>query len=266
MISTYPRLSTAVAITVLGELNKVDHLAELTSRAATADPRAENYPTGVPRSEVRLGELRETVVAMATEHGFPGTLAARGEVATRFDRDLSAALLRDMQLLPADAGNEGVWSFLTLVLLPDVAFWRWPNPKELPDYERLIGKPRNVFRRLWWRAYCLGAEASRQVFEDEAVAIMERPTIGGDPRLARTIVENHLRMVTTDDSIPRTELLRQVAKRVRRLSVVRTLGSLSDEELTELVAHTAGDALRALRAARARPANDYSHAGLTSNK
>lgn len=252
MITTYPRLSPAVAMTTLGELNRVATLAELTARAATADPRAESYPTGVTKSASDLEQLRSVVVDIAKQHGFPGTLTARAESATRFDREVSTALLAEMRLLPADAGSEGVWSFITLVLLPDVAFWRWPNPKGLADYERLIGRPRNVFRRLWWRAYCLGAEASAQVFEDEAVAIMERPTIGGDPRLAQAIATNHLRMVMADGSIPRTELLRQVAKRVRRLSMVRTFAALDDEELLDLVQQVAAEALVALRAERSR--------------
>ncbi len=155
-----------------------------------------------------------------------------------------------MQITPADAAQEGVWSFLSLVLLPDVAFWRWPNAKGAADYERLIGRPRNVFRRLWWRAYCLGEAASALVFEDEAAAIMERTAIGGDVRLARMLAENHLRITADDPSIPRTELLRQVAKRVRRLSVIRTFAALSDQELSLLVQQTAGEALSALRAAR----------------
>ena len=86
-------------------------------------------------------------------------------------------------------------------------------------------KPRNVYRRLWWRAYCLGERASSLIFEDEAVAIMERPSIGGDVRLARIVAENHLRMAAEDASLPPTELLRQVAKRIRRLSAVRTFGA-----------------------------------------
>ena len=252
MITTYPRLSTGVAMTMLGELNRVETLAKLTARASTSDPHAESYPTGITRSNVDLLRLRSVVVAIAKQHGFPGTLAARGEAATNFDREVSSALLDEMDLLPADAGSDDVWSFVTLVLLPDVAFWRWPNPKRLADYERLIGRPRNVFRRLWWRAYCLGADASLKVFEDEAVAIMERPTIGGDPRLAQAIVTNHLRMVASDGTIPRTELLRQVAQRVRRLSMVRTFAALDDDELIDLIEQAALDALAALRAERAR--------------
>jgi hypothetical protein len=257
LITTYPRLSTAVAMTMLGELNRVDTTSELTARSATSDPRAETYPTGIKKSEADLARLRSVVVDIAKQYGFPSTLAARGEAATLFDREVSVALLAEMDLLPADAGTEGVWSFLTLVLLPDVAFWRWPNPRGLSDYERLIGKPRNVFRRLWWRAYCLGSEASQHVFEDEAVAIMERPTIGGDPRLAQAIATNHLRMVAADSTIPRTELLRQVAKRVRRLSMVRTFAALEDDELVDLIQQSADDALAALRAERARTSGGH---------
>ena len=88
------------------------------------------------------------------------------------------------------------------------------------------------------------------MFEDEAVAIMERPTIGGDARLARILAENHLRMASEDASLPRTELLRQVAKRIRRLSAIRTLGALNDDQLEALIRETADVALAALRETR----------------
>lgn len=158
-----------------------------------------------------------------------------------------------MDILPADAAQEGVWSFLALILLPDVALWRWPDHNGRADYERLIGKPRNVFRRLWWRAYCLGEANSAEVFEDEAVAIMERPTIGGDVRLARCLADNHLRMARESRELPRTELLREVAKRIRRLSVLVTFPALADDQLEALVRQTADEALSALITARGQP-------------
>jgi hypothetical protein len=251
VIVTYPRLPTAAAVSRLAELISLDGVAALSATAAIEDPRADTYATGAPVPSERLATLREAMLECAAKYGFPQRLGTRSEDATNFDRDASVLLLRQMDVLPADAAQEGVWSFLALILLPDVALWRWPDHGGRADYERLIGKPRNVFRRLWWRAYCLGESNSAEVFEDEAVAIMERPTIGGDVRLARILADNHLRMARENRDLPRTELLRDVAKRIRRLSVLVTFAALSDDELLTLVRETSDDALAALVGSRA---------------
>ena len=93
-------------------------------------------------------------MAATGEAGWPTPMTRLG--GPQFDRQLAAELHRQMHILPADAAVEDVWSFLSLVLLPDVACWRFPDRSE----ERLRGHFRNVFRRLWWRAYILGATAS----------------------------------------------------------------------------------------------------------
>ena len=251
MIVTYPRLPTAAAVARLAELISLEGAAALGEAAAVDHPRADSYATGASVPADQLADLREAMLECAAKYGFPQRLGSRSEDATNFDRDASVLLLSQMDILAADAAQEGVWSFLTLILLPDVAMWRWPDHGGRADYERLIGKPRNVFRRLWWRAFCLGEENSALVFEDEAVAIMERPTIGGDVRLARALASNHLRMAREAPDLPRTELLRDVAKRIRRLSVLVTFAALDDADLEALVRETADEALKALLVSRA---------------
>jgi hypothetical protein len=153
-----------------------------------------------------------------------------------------------MDIIPADAAHEGVWSFLSLVVLPDVAFWRFPNRKLRDEYDRILGRPRNVFRRLWWRCYAFGAELgglSSSLLEDEAVGIMERPTLGGDPRVASAVAQAHLTRVRRNPGLSRTEVMRDANKRIRRLASVITLSALDDVELGAAV----GDAFDAAVAA-----------------
>ena len=111
MIVTYPRLPAAAAMTVLAELTQFRDIAELTDRANVTDVRADSYPTGAERSQDQLQELRDAVVKVASESGFPMRLATRGDAATNFDRDLSLVLRRQMDITAADAAQEGVWSF-----------------------------------------------------------------------------------------------------------------------------------------------------------
>lgn len=225
--------------------------AQLRSSADLQHSQSYWYATGARRTEKDLVALSEAIRACAADNGWPKPLGGRSTLATGFDRQLSRVLLEEMAPIPADAADEGVWSFLSLVLLPDVAFWRFPNTQARADYERLLGRPRNVFRRLWSRAYTLGADASEALFEDESVNIMERPTLAGDRRLAQAIVGRHLAMARADPALPRTELLRQVAKRMLRLCAVLTVPALTDAQVDQLVEEVAEASLKALTLTRA---------------
>ncbi|MFG3423725.1 hypothetical protein [Micromonospora sp. NPDC047730] len=159
--------------------------------------------------------------------------------------------------MPADAPSEEVWSFLSLVLLPDVALWRWPNPLRRPGYERIIGRPRNVFRRLWTRIHSLGEDLGAHLYEDEAVAILERPTLGAHPRVARAIAHGHL-ITAGGAGAARTDILRITARRLRRLAVVVSLESLDDAQLLDLVGNYTKEAVDQLRAVTTRSTyNDH---------
>jgi hypothetical protein len=189
-----------------------------------------------------LTEIQQTVRKIADDHGWPEPL--NRVTGTAFDRAVSADLYRLMRIVPADAASEDVWSFLSLVVLPDVAFWRWPNPNRTVGYERLIGRPRNVFRRLWTRIHTLGEDLGTRLYEDEAVQILERPIFGADPRTAKTVASAHV--AAAGDITARTALLRVTALRLRRLAVVVCLESLADAELTAVVDEVIEDALATL--------------------
>lgn len=247
MIRTWPRLPTKVAGDLLRDLTKVSEFVDPLHHAGQPDHALVTwYPTAARVEPSRVTEVRRVVIEVARRHGYPRALASRSPQARAFDQAVGSALYGAMDITPVDAAQEGVWSFVSLVLLPDVALWRWPNTRELDDYERLIGRPRNVFRRLWWRAYILGPELSEELLEDEAVAIMERPTIGSDPRLARSIARHHLDACKREPGASRSEIMRQTAKRLRRLSPIVAFAALDDDQLDELVAEVVGASIAAL--------------------
>jgi hypothetical protein len=241
MNHVYPRLPTATAYELLAEYSLLT-VAELRAHSAAEHPRTQWYPTAPARvGPEELQDLRDVVRRVAARHGYPDLQAQRSPNYTRFDQDLGPEMYRVMRIVPADAADEGVWSFLSLVLLPDVSLWRFPNRQHRDDYERIVGRSRNVFRRIWWRAYAFGADPggpSSQLLEDEAVAIMERPTLGGDPRVARAIATAHLERVRERPGLPRTEVMRQATKRIRRLASVLTIGALDDSQLAQLAGET----------------------------
>lgn len=240
----YPRLPAGIAEELLYTHSAVETV-QLTAQADTAHSRATWYPTAPNRvAPEKLSELQQTVRRIARDNGWPGTLSRHA--ATEFDRQLAAELYRQMRILPADAASEEVWSFLSLVLLPDVAFWRWPNPDRKPRYERILGQPRNVFRRLWHRVHVLGEDLGSMLFEDEAVGLLERPSLGGNPRTARAIAAAHLATAARFPEVARTSLLRVAALRLRRVGVLVSMEALDDLQLTELMDEVFSGAVQSL--------------------
>lgn len=241
----YPRLPTGTALRLIREYQSIP-LEELTERSALEHPAAIYNPVGGRRvSQARLEVLRTGMREAAASLGFPQPLASNrvGD----FDRLYMELLYRGMGIVPADAGQEGVWSFICLVLTPELPAWRFPSRAE----ERLRGLPRNTFRRLWWRGHTLGHtpdSISFRLTEDQLVQIEERPTIGGDPRVARALGLELEAARARYPGISQEDLMREAAKYFIRLTPLISVYSLSDEQLYE----------------RAREVMDQAGGGLTS--
>lgn len=180
--------------------------------------------------------------ALADEKGFPSPLD-RASVA-QFDRPATRILHEVMEIVPADAASEEVWNFVTLVLLPDVATWRFPDRST----DRMLGRPRNVFRRLWWRAEIVGSDLidiSDGLGEDELVNIMERSTLAASPALARAVAQA---VVLRGSSVKaaRSELMRDLAKRVLRAQAVLCIEALDSGAVSELVERCLAESISSL--------------------
>lgn len=143
---------------------------------------------------VRLRDLRTGIVEIAIRHGFPRQ-ATREELGS-FDADLGAWIAEVEELATGEGLRDDVWSFVTVVLAPDVVNWRFGTARE-----RFSGGVRNAFQRVWMRARVLDRGAAhpdrwgllRQLSEDALVQITERPSLGADPVLARELAEAWVR-------------------------------------------------------------------------
>jgi hypothetical protein len=139
-----------------------------------------------------LKEICEGIRSLATESGYPEPLTRKEQA--KFDAAASQWLYENLNIPIAEAIRKEVWSFLALVALPDIAKWRFPDFHQ----SRLLGGLRNVFQRMWLRAFLfdLGAEGASEerrwfllehLTEDAMVAIVERPSISANPLIARQI-------------------------------------------------------------------------------
>lgn len=245
MALLYPRLPRSAARQLISERADLQ-VTELVDLGATHHPDAEPSATGGhPADSRKIQEVQTAIRSVAQAAGFPRPIAGSTQ---DFDRPCGSTLFKVMGIVPADAAEEGVWSFLTLVVVPEIGPWRFPAQAE----DRLVGRPRNVLRRTWWRAWALGPDLAtapdgcQPLGEDESVGIMERPSLGGNRRTARAIQAALWRAEGRGLSVPRSELMRQLARRTRATKSHIQLDALTEDQLEALLDRIVAESLEAL--------------------
>lgn len=229
----YPRLSRAAARPRVGEIrlaseNNPEDLAEFVT---LQEPRATLPATGGTSASVeKIGELRDAVMGRLS----PWAGRVVGSGSSDFDRTLGSALHAEMQITPAEAAQEDLWTFLTVAVFPDVAYQRFPS---LPD-ERVFGLPRNVLRRVWLRHELLGEllfSGTPPLQEDELVGLLERSALVRNRSLLRLLALEILRY----EGRSRTAYTRELLKEVTLSTGPLMLDVLDQESLELHVRHCA---------------------------
>ncbi|MFB6636034.1 DUF6339 family protein [Streptomyces chartreusis] len=245
----FPRLLAEQAKPLFSEYQDLT-IAELSCRVATTHESAVYVATGGDRvSADRLRELREGVLDLAKQAGFPDDSDRVRNAA--FDQQLAALLHAEMGMVPAEAASRDVWAFLALIVLPDVAFWRYPHPPK----DRVLGTDltRHVFGRLWWRAQLVRSPDDPQPYRaleilgeaafDQIYA--RRAALGGSPHLVRAI----LRVWKDLDlaGLNERETLRDFLKRLLRLAPFVLFDGIQEQALDDELRSVAQESVDAQR-------------------
>lgn len=186
----YPHLSRVAARSRVEEIRRVseENPEALVDLVGFHDPKAALPATGGTSATVdTIAEVREYVMREIQQ--WAGRVVGSGS--SEFDRTLGKALHTALDVAPTEAASEDFWTFMTVVVFPDVAYQRFPS---LPD-ERLLGLPRNVLRRVWLRHSVLGDmlfEGHTPLQEDELVGLFERSSLARNPRLLRALANQIL--------------------------------------------------------------------------
>jgi hypothetical protein len=187
----YPRLLGGRAEQLFDEFAGIPSPDSLVERARTHDDSAVYVATGGARVPVeKLRELATDVRQLSRIHGFP----QKAERAVAFDVSLARLLHQSMEVLPAEAAAREMWAFLSLVLLPDVAYWRFPAPPR--DRVMHTDITRHVFSRLWWRADLVHDPTCEDPYEVLAIlgeadfdqVYSRRKQIGASPAIVRNLI------------------------------------------------------------------------------
>ena len=234
-IFLYPRLPRVASRTIIAQ-SASSTLRELRDGSALTHPDAAPSATGgTPVPPSVLLKVQQEMRQIADRFEFPKPLSLAGQ--QEIDRLWGTYLRASMGIIPGDAAEEGVWSFLSLVVLPELAPWRFPGRTE----ERLLGRPRNTLRRLWWRAWTLGPnlswapEGCMPFVEDEYVQIMERTSVAGNTRTARAFQQAVWRAEHAEIPMGRSDVVRELLPRLRAMLSYLCLDIIADSELDDLL-------------------------------
>ena len=188
-------------------------------------------------SPTQLAELRDHMLQIARTNGL-GNAGARSSHA-KFDGEMAASLAEDPLFASGEALRDDVWTFVGVSMAPDIVHWRFGDARE-----RYLGGVRNTFQRLWMRGRALDRGAGHrerwqlleELTEDALVQITERPSLGGDPVLARAIAEAWHRASLHHGRGAMEPIMRRAALRVRIWNEIRSLADLPSEQLASVLA------------------------------
>lgn len=262
MTTLLPRLPGPSAENLLDRVLADDGFTWSGFRPDTQPQEIRFAATGGSVAEPRqLRELRDGIVAVASRYGF----GQGGKDLARFDAAMSA-WLADLDMLDSgEALRDDVWSYIGVVLAPDVVYWRFGRSRE-----RYLGGIRNTFQRLWLRARVLdrGAEIEErwalveQLTEDALVQITERPSIGADPVLARQVAEAWVRAASRYGRGRMEAVMRLATLRVRIRNEISNLSGLPAAVLGQILDGFFQEAFEALEpGASTQLTNDQASAG-----
>jgi hypothetical protein len=255
MAYLYPRFLADQAKPLYTEYTNLP-LEELSRRVAFTHESAVYAATGGDRiSASMLENLRDLVLGFAVQRGFPGASTRHGDA--EFDLQVARTLHREAGMVPAEASSGDVWAFLALMVLPDVAYWRYYRPPG----DRILGTDltRHVYGRLWWRAQLvhdpddptgdpyaalniLGEGAFDQIYA-------RRKALGASPHLVKAILR-----VCDDpeirDELTKSSVIKDFLKRLLRLAPFMIFEALDESQLDTELRAAADEAIRAIRHAQ----------------
>lgn len=188
------------------------------------------------------------------------SLRMRGQrTGTKLEKDRHGVLLGQaisdvIDPIPSDAAHDGVWSYLALMLFPDLVLARWPGEAATGELSSdrwigsQLGRDRNYLKLSWRRWQVLGpvTEGGGQPLgEDEFGALLERTSVARNTRLVMAAAGQ---ILAFKDHAARSDFAREFMKELTYLTGPLNLELLTDEELTRLT----GDLARSV-AERSRP-------------
>lgn len=232
----FPRLSKLVAERRFEEIRSLP-ISDLHVVDVVMTDDATFAQTGGQRvTPTQLTKIRQSVLKIAQRFGFPKEGTEKGKA--EFDAICAVWLRKQAGIEVGEGLRDGVWAYLTIEVLPDVAAWRFPQR----NARRFLGGVRNTFQRLWRRAFLLDhagdtrtlRECLTSLQEDSFVQLIERPGSSANPYIASRIAAAWIRASKNPAYGPMEDLHRKVMKELTQIGAVISLDYLPELELDTL--------------------------------
>lgn len=198
-----------------------------------------------------LRTLYDGVVSVARAAGWPGTttMAAR----SAFDAACAIHLAQLPVLRSGEAHRADVWAFMAAWLFRPITVWRFGLSPE-----RHHGGIRNTFQRLWLRGVALDRGEDHPdrwglvhaLTEDACVALLERPAVSAERRLALALAEGWVAASARYGQAAMQPVMRAAIIRIRIRNEIHALADFSPEQLEATIDGIFSDAEAAVRAER----------------
>jgi hypothetical protein len=256
MSTLLPQLPDSSALPLMAEMSLCSDPSSLEPGSELRSSQAYVMPTGgLPVQEATLKQLRDKIVEAALHHGFPEK-RPRSFLAFELQVAKILAVWDPLWIHGVPSGESlrnGCWTFLTVIVLPDVALWRWPASTEGETDKawkgRMLGGGRNAFQRIYRRVISLDRGPShpdrwgliRELREDDFSNILERPSLGSNPNVAVCLAEEYLAMrerLSSASAEIQTHVYREATKDLRSYGVVQALDMLPRADLENLIHQT----------------------------
>lgn len=191
---------------------------------------------GARLGALELRALRDGVEAVARACGYPETNTSAARSA--FDAACAAHLAQLPVLRSGEAHRADVWAFVAACLFREITIWRFGMSPS-----RHHGGVRNTFQRLWIRGVALDRGEGHPerwglvdaLTEDAFVALLERPGVSADRRLALAIAEGWVACAATKGQAAMEPIMRAAIVRARVRNEIFALADLAPSQLAATI-------------------------------
>ena len=205
-----------------------------------------------------LLDLRSSILDCAKKYNFPNKQKSYLE----FEYEVAEIFL-NWPYLWIDQNNinpngeslrNNFWSYITIILMPDIAVWRWPIPLENGsskawEVRMKGGGTRNTFQRIFRRliSFDKGKEYEfskrlsliKGLNEDEFQAIIERTSVSSCSKLSILLAEEIIsrKGIKTQNEKVKQDVYRNSIIDLTAYGKVQSFDLLSEIELKELISN-----------------------------
>ncbi|WP_448851177.1 DUF6339 family protein [Corynebacterium sp. 335C] len=256
----WPRLPRAAAERELAAIGGATESPPSTDGDLSGFPELFYTPTGSRASKSDRLKLHEELVDCARRNGYGDSNAKpTKDDNRRFDCEAGRILVRLMPMTWSEAGRQDVWTALSVAVLPDITYLRWPYITGAPAAQTAKGgaqnkerwictdRTRHAWCRLWWQETLCAENPTLLDFYGEAELnqFFERTTFMRVPEFLVSLMSNIREHLQKNPRLEKTrrDFVRDVCRRVRRLLGFLDVAALERPELDALVASVVDESI-----------------------